>query len=77
VQHVTTADRVAVHHRDHRLRDVAQHGVQRRDLVELGIALLLIAAAAERLVAGTGEYEDADVVIVPCVAHAGDQLAHR
>ena len=73
VQHVAAADGVAVHHRDHWLRDVADHAVQRvhvhrpigrvprRPSIAAVASFLLIAAGAECLVAGAGQHHDADV----------------
>ena len=70
VQHVSAADRVAVHRGDHRLGDVADHAVQVLDLEQARLrrpvvaglgALLLVAAGAEGPVAGAGEAHDADV----------------
>jgi hypothetical protein len=64
VQHVAAADRDAVDRGDHRLRAVADQPVQRLDLEQAGLggpvvagllALLLVAADAEGLVAGAGQ----------------------
>ena len=69
VQHVAAADRDAVHGGDHGLGNVADHAVQRLDLEQarLGrpvvaglVALLLVAARAERLVARAGQHDHAD-----------------
>ena len=83
VQHVAAADREAVDGGDHGLGDVADHAVQRLDLEQPGLgravvaglgALLLVAAGAERLLAGAGQADDADVGARPGALEAGDQL---
>src|SRR6516162_9062998 len=74
VQHVSPADGEPVDRRDHRLRHVADHAVQRVHLEQPAIRgsvvarlhpLLLVATGAECLVARAGERDDADLVADP------------
>jgi hypothetical protein len=83
VQHVAAANRDAIHRRDDGLGDVANHAVQRLDLEEPAlrgavvtglVALLLVPAGAERLVARAGERHHAHVGIRPGMLEAPDQL---
>ena len=81
VQHVAAADGEAVDHRDHRLGDVADRAVQRLHVhgalipgIAAVPALLLVAAGAERLVAGAGQHDHADRRIPVCVDERVGQL---
>ena len=73
VQHVPAADRVARHHRDHRLRQAADlhlevEHVEPADPVVTDVAVVapdaLVAAGAERERAFAGEHDDPDVAVV-------------
>src|SRR5438093_4443978 len=85
VEDVPAADRVAVDERDHRDRQRADEPLQVED-VEAGDAVrpdvaaaslhALVAARAERLVAGTGEEGDADRWVVADVPERVDELGH-
>jgi hypothetical protein len=85
VQDVAATDRVAVHRRDHRFRDLTDQPVQVLDLeqsrsrgaVVAGLgALLLVAAGAKGTIARTGEADDPDVGTRPGALQALDQLVH-
>jgi hypothetical protein len=89
VQHVAAADREPVDHRDDGLRDVANRGVQRLDVhrtlatrtggawrIAALTALFLVAARAERLIAGAGQHDHPDRSVPSRVQERVGQLRH-
>src|SRR5690606_24038858 len=86
VNDVAAADRDAIHRCDHRLRYVTDDIVESVDLPETVLAgavaalldiFLLVAASAERLVAGTGQDDGGDAAIGPGALEGVQQLLDR
>ena len=80
-QHVAAADGVALHAGDHRLRHVADGGVQflhrqadRAAAVVIAVVRRLVAAGAEGPVAGAGQHDRADLLVVAGLVERLDQF---
>ncbi len=84
MQHVTAADRVAGHHRDHRFWTGADLTleVEHVKMMNAGVVLIaavvaadfLVAAGAEGFLTFTGQHDDADIVVIPGIRQRLDHL---